>query len=84
MFQSICIYWRCFSCNLSTYHRVSQVLGRIVGNVEQFPILREHHQETGHGLKRNQTKNCVTEGPQKPYKKTGLFLTTLAGIGMMR
>lgn len=35
---------------------MSQVLGGIVGDVEQLPVLREHHQETGHGLKENEMK----------------------------
>lgn len=29
---------------------MSQVLGRIVGNVEEFAILCQHHQESGQSL----------------------------------
>lgn len=31
-----------------TYHGMSEIFGRVVGYVEEFAVLRHHHQETVH------------------------------------
>lgn len=34
----------------TTYHGMSEIFGCVVGYVEEFAVLRHHHQETVHRL----------------------------------
>lgn len=65
-------------------HRVAEILGGIVGYVEQFSVLREHHQEARESLKlessnmlmvKSNALNARGNGPETGLQKSWLVKT---------
>jgi len=47
---------------LRNYHGMSEVIRRILRYVQQFPLLRHHHDEAGHCLENVPRETCILEG----------------------